>query len=178
MNVEAFLSRCTLDIIGLAGFGYDFATLDGNELAAAFRTIFGAAVDRLPRSARVSRQGLPIYRACPHLLLCARMLTGHAADRAHQTAQPGDELHAPHRDRAHCGAQGRSHVRLNSLGLLRRIADISRRPEAAQSEKLAGTRARDILSLLVHANVAADSHQRLSDEALLARAPSLGRGLC
>jgi hypothetical protein len=43
MNVEALLSRCTLDISGLAGFGYNFATLSsgGNELAAAFPTIFG-----------------------------------------------------------------------------------------------------------------------------------------
>jgi hypothetical protein len=41
--VEAHLSRCTLDIIGLAGFGYDFATLSsgGNELAEAFEVIFG-----------------------------------------------------------------------------------------------------------------------------------------
>jgi hypothetical protein len=45
VNVEAFLSRCTLDIIGLGGFGYDFDTLSsgGNELAEAFETIFGRA---------------------------------------------------------------------------------------------------------------------------------------
>jgi hypothetical protein len=60
------------------------------------------------------------------------------------------------------------------------IADVARRLEAAQGEKLAGTRARDILSLLVRANTAADARQRLSDEAVLARAPapSLVRGLC
>jgi hypothetical protein len=45
VNVEAYLSHCALDIIGLAGFGYDFATLSsgGNELAAAFETVFGVA---------------------------------------------------------------------------------------------------------------------------------------
>jgi hypothetical protein len=59
-------------------------------------------------------------------------------------------------------------------------ADILRRLEAAQGEKFAGMRARDILSLLVRANTAADARQRLSDEAVLARAPapSLVRRLC
>jgi hypothetical protein len=49
MNIEAltYLSRCTLDIIGLAGFGYPFDSLsssDGhqNELSAAFKTMFGS----------------------------------------------------------------------------------------------------------------------------------------
>jgi hypothetical protein len=44
------------------------------------------------------------------------------------------------------------------------------RLEAAQGEKLATSRARDLLSLLVRANTAADARQRLSDEDVLARA--------
>jgi hypothetical protein len=37
-----WISRCTLDIIGLAGFGYDFAALDGSrdsEMSAAVDAI-------------------------------------------------------------------------------------------------------------------------------------------
>jgi hypothetical protein len=44
--------------------------------------------------------------------------------------------------------------------------------EAAQGEKLADSRARDLLSLLVRANTAADPRERLSDADVLARAPS------
>jgi hypothetical protein len=44
LNIEGYFSRCTLDIIGLAGFGYDFSTVAGdeNELASAFETIFNS----------------------------------------------------------------------------------------------------------------------------------------
>jgi hypothetical protein len=44
LEVISWLSRCTLDIIGLAGFGYTFDALasDGkpNELLSAFRALF------------------------------------------------------------------------------------------------------------------------------------------
>jgi hypothetical protein len=45
VDIPRFFSHCTLDIIGLAGFGYDFAALSttGNALAGAFDTLFGAA---------------------------------------------------------------------------------------------------------------------------------------
>jgi hypothetical protein len=43
------------------------------------------------------------------------------------------------------------------------------RLDAAQGEKLATSRARDLLSLLVRANTAADPRQRLSDQDVLAR---------
>jgi hypothetical protein len=44
-DVVPFLSRATLDIIGLAGFGYAFDALSSsenspNELAQAFKTVF------------------------------------------------------------------------------------------------------------------------------------------
>jgi hypothetical protein len=53
----AWLSGTTLDIIGLAGFGYDFNAIasesshgegagEQNELLSAFQTIFGAATQR------------------------------------------------------------------------------------------------------------------------------------
>ncbi|KAL1716765.1 cytochrome P450 [Schizophyllum commune] len=46
LNALGELSRMTLDVIGKAGFGYDFNTLDNgeeaNELSRAFSTLFGA----------------------------------------------------------------------------------------------------------------------------------------
>jgi hypothetical protein len=49
----SWLSRATLDIIGLAGFGYDFGSVasggsqgeagEENELLGAFQTMFGIA---------------------------------------------------------------------------------------------------------------------------------------
>jgi hypothetical protein len=48
MNIMRPLSDCTLDIIGLAGFGYDFHVLSltqpPSELAVAFRTMFGGGM--------------------------------------------------------------------------------------------------------------------------------------
>jgi hypothetical protein len=45
VDIPRFFSHCTLDIIGLASFGYEFAALSttGNALAGAFDTLFGAA---------------------------------------------------------------------------------------------------------------------------------------
>jgi hypothetical protein len=49
MNIMRPLSDCTLDIIGLAGFGYDFHALSltrpPSELAVAFRTMFSAGMN-------------------------------------------------------------------------------------------------------------------------------------
>jgi hypothetical protein len=46
LEAVGWLSRCTLDIIGLAGFGYAFDALSAgaraNELQAAVNTIFNA----------------------------------------------------------------------------------------------------------------------------------------
>lgn len=46
VNIAGWLSRCTLDIIGLAGFGYDFAALDGSgksEMMGAVEKIMQAS---------------------------------------------------------------------------------------------------------------------------------------
>jgi hypothetical protein len=50
VDILPYLNRTTLDVIGLAGFGYKFNTLaDGNdpnstnEMDQAFRKLFGAA---------------------------------------------------------------------------------------------------------------------------------------
>jgi len=44
IDVLRYLGQCTLDVIGLAGFDYDFASLsdDDNELAEAFRKMMSA----------------------------------------------------------------------------------------------------------------------------------------
>jgi hypothetical protein len=50
LEAVGWLSRCTLDIIGLAGFGYAFDALSAgaraNELQAAVNTIFNAGTPR------------------------------------------------------------------------------------------------------------------------------------
>jgi hypothetical protein len=45
VDVLNWLGRATLDVIGLAGFGYTFDALvdDQNDLAAAFAEVFSAA---------------------------------------------------------------------------------------------------------------------------------------
>jgi hypothetical protein len=47
VDILTYVSRCTLDIIGLAGFGYSFDALSSsednqNELSVAFKTMFGS----------------------------------------------------------------------------------------------------------------------------------------
>jgi hypothetical protein len=43
LDAPTWLARATLDIMGLAGFGYSFSSLSGssNELHDAFKTILG-----------------------------------------------------------------------------------------------------------------------------------------
>jgi hypothetical protein len=52
LDILDWYSRCTLDIIGLAGFGYDFAALDGSqqsEMAAVVNMFMqGASGNRKP----------------------------------------------------------------------------------------------------------------------------------
>jgi hypothetical protein len=50
VNCITWLSRCTLDIIGLAGFGYNFAALDGSkksEMLDAVEKIMKAGARKL-----------------------------------------------------------------------------------------------------------------------------------
>ncbi|WVW79570.1 hypothetical protein I302_101539 [Kwoniella bestiolae CBS 10118] len=47
IDVMSWLGRCTLDVIGLAGFNYDFKALEEphNELAEAYRKMFSAGME-------------------------------------------------------------------------------------------------------------------------------------
>jgi hypothetical protein len=70
VQIEAvdFISRCTLDIIGLAGFGYSFNALtsteaEQNEFSAAFKTIFSS-----------TQQGASIINALMALMPGFRLL--------------------------------------------------------------------------------------------------------
>jgi cytochrome P450 len=124
VNIEAHLSRCTLDIIGLAGFGYDFAALSSgeNELAAAFSTIFGAA--QAPGALDMLAMLVPgfrhVVRICLLDLAQAHIFT--VADGAEQAYRQRDEGHASHRDGLDRRAEGRCTVRLQ-MALLRSRAD-------------------------------------------------------
>jgi hypothetical protein len=111
LDALSWLSRTTLDIIGLAGFDYSFDSLDGgnnkNELNEAFATMFRASESARILSLFITRIPLlrfivrfvchpPLvdliaktaHRAAPHYHLCTEY---HEADRisAHLPAEGG-----------------------------------------------------------------------------------------
>jgi cytochrome P450 len=157
LDVVSWLSRCTLDIIGLAGFGYTFDALAGNgapnELLSAFSTIFGASSP----SALVTMLNLvvPGFR--------------HVVRTLHTSVWSGTVL-------TRVQPTERNRQRKNALSVMMRIGEqlLAERKaaatlEAAQGEKITDSRARDLLSLLVRANTAANPRERLSDADVLGR---------
>jgi cytochrome P450 len=63
LDVTSDLGSCTLDIIGLSGFGYDFQALTnpGNEMSMAYRDLFYKDTS----SAQILRFFLPSYSKIP-----------------------------------------------------------------------------------------------------------------
>jgi hypothetical protein len=109
VDIPRFFSHCTLDIIGLAGFGYDFAALSttGNALAGAFDTLFGAA--QQPGIVDLLALLLPGLRYLVRALRCFGDASAHtlrAADQKEQADRGRDGGHAPYRLAATRRAQG------------------------------------------------------------------------
>ncbi|KAF8552300.1 cytochrome P450 [Imleria badia] len=146
IDVVPWLSRMTLDVIGLAGFNYDFKALsaDGkpNELNEAFSTMFSA-------SQRLSV--LPILQAwIPPLRLIPTERTRQVRAAQRTMTRIGKELLINAKAAARASATEKGEIEKNSL------------------------HGRDLLSLLVKANMATDipESQRLSDEDVLAQVPT------
>jgi cytochrome P450 len=139
VDMLALLSRATLDVIGLAGFGYDFGSLarapdDPSELSKAFAAVFA------PR-------GFSLWAVAQGLVPALRHLP-----------TPGNRV-----------VRGARATMDRIGGAL--IAE--RKAAGAQStDGKDGAGQKDLLSLLVRANTAADAAQRLSDADVRAQIPT------
>jgi len=150
LDVMSGLGKTTLDVIGLAGFNYNFDSLKPNskssELNDAFQVIFGSA------SAKPSIWTMLTFFIAPLRLI--------PTWRSRQIAVA-------------MGAMRRMGKQL----LIDKKADIKQAAAAAGGKvdgKLEGLRSRDLLTLLIKANMATDipEHQRLSDPDVLAQVPT------
>ncbi|KAF7792239.1 hypothetical protein EIP86_003275 [Pleurotus ostreatoroseus] len=147
LDVLSWLSKTTLDIIGLAGFNYDFNSLDPdgqvNELNEAFGTVFSSAND--------SRLFAVLQAVIPPL----RLLRTKRAKRA---------------------AQSQAVMRRIGLQLIaeKKAAILGEKTSEKQGVERKDVQGRDLLSLLIKANMAVDipENQRLSDEEVLAQVPT------
>ncbi|RDB19459.1 hypothetical protein Hypma_013686 [Hypsizygus marmoreus] len=137
IDVLSWLSRMTLDVIGQAGFNYDFHALSSdpkqNELNAAFATMFkaGTRMSIIP----MLRAWFPFLRFLRH---------------------------------EHDEQIARSQATMSRIG-----HQLLSETKASIHDKSAW-KARDLLSLLVKANMATDlpENQRMSDQDVLAQVPT------
>ncbi|RPD78482.1 cytochrome P450 [Lentinus tigrinus ALCF2SS1-7] len=148
IDVIKSLSKMTLDVIGLAGFNYHFDSLSGkpNELAEAFNEIF----DPSPSFTFMlfARNFLPVLNAIPD----ARIKR---IDHAQATMRRiGLEL-----------------VAEKKAAIMRERYESKEKEGGVERKDMRG---RDLLTLLLKANMATDipDNQRLSDEDVLAQVPT------
>ncbi|KAJ7496541.1 cytochrome P450 [Mycena latifolia] len=140
LDVLSWLSKATLDIIGLAGFNYHFNSLTGSETASelggAFSAMFQAGMQMTPL--RILQAWSPAFRIIPTEI---------------------DTI------------IGASRATMTRIG--RKLLQDSKN-EMAENGTFEKGRARDLLSLLVHANTdkGIPESQRLSDEDVLAQVPT------
>ncbi|OCH85826.1 cytochrome P450 [Obba rivulosa] len=154
INVADGLSKMTLDVIGLTGFNYEFDALNPNgkpnELNEAFSMIFGTGDGKGGR--RTVLNLLELY--IPRL----RQILPRRRNKPVSNA---------HRIMRRIGAQL---IEEKKREILEEAA--SHGPGAAPSRQ--DVRGRDLLSLLIKANMAKDvpEGQRMSDEDILAQVPT------
>ncbi|KAL1726664.1 cytochrome P450 [Schizophyllum commune] len=149
LNVLGELSLMTLDVICRAGFGYDFHALDdeaeSNELSRAFAILIGGPQKQgswLDRVGNLLRDLQPIF---PVLRLIPT---------------PGDyALRTARRTMARIGRQLLAEAKAKAMAIKQEKDDLESRP-------------RDLLSLLVRANLAESAKGRMSDEDVLAQVPT------
>ncbi|KAF9239085.1 cytochrome P450 [Melanogaster broomeanus] len=146
IDIMPWLSRMTLDVIGLAGFNYNFDALNANEkpneLNEAFSTMFNV-------SQRFSM--LPFLQAwIPPLRLIPSDRAQKIQVSQRTMARIGNELVTNAKATARAGATEKGEIEKNSL------------------------HGRDLLTLLVKANMATDipESQKLSDADVLAQVPT------
>ncbi|CAL1709423.1 unnamed protein product [Somion occarium] len=147
IDVLSWLSRATLDIIGLAGFSYEFNNLEGsrNELNEAFKIIFNT--DQQIRPTAIIQALIPILRFVIRDERMKNMDDAQAVMR-----RIGMQLVAERKAAVLAGTS-------------------SGEKGGVERKDLEG---RDLLTLLIKANMATDipESQRLSDEDVLAQVPT------
>ncbi|KAF8517393.1 cytochrome P450 [Hysterangium stoloniferum] len=154
LDILSWLGRATLDVIGLAGFGYTFDALvdDQNELAAAFADVFSAA--RKFRVLTVLQVWFPILR----YFRPNRMST----ESSLRTMQRiGRELVY--------GAQSR----MARKGEEYRDIDF-REKDPGKEARLStdgdgALKGRDLLSLLIKSNLASEDKDRMSEDEIISQ---------
>ncbi|KAI0644488.1 cytochrome P450 [Trametes meyenii] len=149
VNVSKDLSRMTLDVIGLAGFGYDFNALDPsgkpNELSMAFQKLFSNAA--------------PISSVWPFLRTLIPLLK----------LFPSKRLTAALESSATLRRVGTQIVAERKAAILREMSE--KHQDGVERKDL---KSRDLLTLLIKANMAKDvpEDQRLSDADVLGQIPT------
>ncbi|KAI0328399.1 cytochrome P450 [Cubamyces sp. BRFM 1775] len=150
INVTADLSKATLDIIGQAGFGYDFNALNfegkPTELSIAFRTILMST-----STGQVSVLG-HLLASFPFLALIPNKRLRELASAVAVMKRVGLQL-----------------VAERKAAILREASE--KRKDGVERKDLKG---RDLLTLLIKANMANDipESQRLSDEDVFGQIPT------
>jgi len=142
LDVYQWLSRATLDTIGVAGFGYDFESLihDKNELAFAFRELFRVQMEM--RFLNLVRMWFPILRPF---------------------------LPEPDRDTKKKSMETMRHVGMELIQ--KKKAEVAKSMAGEKPSSGTVVVGRDILSALIRANMASDVSlsQRLTDEEVLSQ---------
>ncbi|KAI8994051.1 cytochrome P450 [Trametes punicea] len=150
LNVMTDLSKTTLDIIGLAGFGYDFGALNPegkpSELNIAFRQFFSSTAGGPGSLLVVAALRFPILKAIP-------TKRGRTADKASRVIR----------------RIGREIVEERKAEIIRETSE--KHLDGIERKDLKG---RDLLTLLIRANMAKDvpESQRLSDDEVIGQIPT------
>jgi hypothetical protein len=169
LDVLSWLSKTTLEIIGAAGFGYDFDVLNiedrPNELNEAFNRVFASAENpNILDFITIPFIGKIVSTHTTYCLWEWKNWTGGVSGIRQPTK------------RARSMAEGQATMRRIGMELVEEkkravIAAAGGDKNNVVREK-GTTKGRDLLSLLIKANMASDlpADQRLSDEDVLARA--------
>ncbi|KAI1792354.1 cytochrome P450, partial [Ganoderma leucocontextum] len=147
------LSKMTLDVIGLAGFNYEFDSLNPdskpNELEQAFQGVFEVP-DKFPLLL-ILRHFFPIFRVI-------RDERARRIERAHAVMQ----------------RIGLQLIQGKKAAITRERAEKHEQEKSFDGIERRDLRSRDLLTLLIKANMVSDipESQRLSDEDVLAQVPT------
>ncbi|KZV81802.1 cytochrome P450 [Exidia glandulosa HHB12029] len=148
LDVLHWISQATLDAIGKAGFDYDFGTLnetgETNELAEVFEQVFRTDFTLFQQMRLMLNETFPLLRA---------IAPGSRAKMGDAAKKKMDEI-------------GMRIVQDRKAALLAELGESSVKID---KNTMAG---KDLITLLLRANLAADADMRLTDEEVYAQIPT------